>query len=115
MSLRRIRVLVKYLPGDAKLAKLIDARRRAAGITPPATPIEDADPSVWTQIEWMLVHLLDQLQLLNFGYRQAHSKAKLPLPKFMPRPGSEKPRRRTLNAWFGAVGLPPMEKPLLTH
>jgi len=114
LTLRRIRVLIRHLPGDSRLAKLNHARRRAAGVTP-ESKIEDADPSVWTQTEWMLVHVLDQLQLLNFGYRQAHTKNRLPLPKFMPRPGSEPVRRKTLNAWFGAVGLPPLEKPIPTH
>jgi hypothetical protein len=107
-------VLIRHLPGDSRLAKLEQARRRAAGIVSKSN-IEDADPAVWTQTEWMLVHLLDQLQLLNFAYRQAHSKTRLPMPKFMPRPGSEPLRRKTVNAWFGAVGLPPLETPVRKH
>lgn len=65
---------------------------------------------MWSQTEWLLVHVHDQLTLLNHGYRQVHTKTRLPPPKFMPRPGAERPRRRTLNAWFGAVGLIPREK-----
>lgn len=113
LSLRRLRVLIRYLPGESHLAKLDRARRRAAGIVNEAS-IEDADPAVWSQSEWLLVHALDQLMLLNFAYRQAHTREKLPLPAFMPRPGGEKPRRKTLNTWFGAVGLAPPEKPVRT-
>jgi hypothetical protein len=111
MSLRRLRILVKYLPGEAKLARLIDRRRRAAGLAE-HRPIEEADPEVWSQTEWLLVHVHDQLTLLNFAYRQAHAKQKLPPPKFMPRPGGLPARRKTINAWFGAVGLgPPPAQP----
>lgn len=110
LSLRRLRVVIKHLPGDARLAKLDRARRRAAGLLQEAK-IEDASPDVWTQTDWLLVHLLDQVMLLRFAYQQWHTKTKLPLPSFMPRPGAEPPRRKTLNAWFGALGLGPPKKP----
>lgn len=109
LSLRRLRVLVRHLPGDSRLAKLDRARRRAAGIVDEQS-IEDADPSVWSQTEWLLVHLHDELTILNHAYATVHrdpKKPKLPPPKLMPRPGAEKPRRKTLNAWFGALGLAP--------
>jgi hypothetical protein len=114
LSLRRLRILVKYLPGEAKLAKLIRARRRAAGFVDEGK-IEDADPSVWSQTDWLLVHIDDQLTLLNHAFRSVHRDPKKrppPPPAFLPRPGAEKPRRKTLNAWFGAVGLAPPMKPV---
>jgi hypothetical protein len=61
-----------------------------------------------------MVAVHDQLQLLNFAYRQAHSKTRLPLPSLLPRPGEESQRRKTLNAWFGAVGLPSTKRPAPT-
>ena len=114
LSLRRIRVIVRHLPGDSRLAKLDRARRRAAGIVTESN-IEEADPSVWSQTEWLLMHVHDQLTLLNHAYLSAHrdpKKSPTPPPKFMPRPGGQKPRRKTLNAWFGALGMPPLEKPV---
>lgn len=109
LSLRRLRILIKFLPSDAKLAKLIAVRRRAAGIVSDAR-IEDADPSVWSQTEWMLVHLHDQLTLIHYLLHKANFKPGPKPPRFMPRPGTEPVRRRTLNAWFGAVGLPPQTR-----
>ena len=116
LSLRRLRILIKYLPGDSKLARLINARRKADGIESKVR-IEEADPSVWTQTEWMLVHINDELRLLNHTLRSVYRDPKKkapPPPVFLPRPGGENPRRKAINSWFGAVGLPPLKKPVRT-
>jgi len=111
MTLRRLRMLIRSLPPDSRLGKLSRERRRAAGIVDTPPPIEDASPDIWSQTDWFLVAIHDQMQMQLWAFLQAHSQKRLPMPKLIPRPGEETQRRKTLNAWFGAVGLPPVKKP----
>lgn len=114
LTLRRLRLLIRSLPPDSRLGKLSKARRAAAGIVDTPQPISDASPDIWSQEEWLLVAIHDQLQLQLWSFLQAHSQKRIPMPKLLPRPGEESTRRKTLNSWFGAVGLPPIKPPAPT-
>jgi hypothetical protein len=105
-------VLVLALPADSRFGKTVRQRRAAAGIVDTPSPIEEAPADTLSQVEWLMLALHDQLQLLNFAYLQAHTQRRLPPPALLPRPGAVTKRRQTLNAWFGAVGLRPLDKPL---
>ena len=114
MSIRRYRVLVRGLPDDSRTVAVLRRLMREQG-TVNTTRIEDLPQEQWTNTDWLLWAVHQQLQVFAWTYVCAHiekGKTRPPFPTPLPHPGGVPKRRATLNAWFGAVGLRPLEKPV---
>lgn len=77
-------------------------RRHNQDLTAP-TPIEDMPADFWGNIEHGLADVCDKLEVLY--YIQLDPKTRPPKPKFMPRPGQPKPKKRGAAAWFQGMGM----------
>jgi hypothetical protein len=113
MSIRRYRVLVRGLPDDSRTVAVLRRLARAQKVAT-TTALEDLPPEYWSNTDWLLWRMEYQVQNLIWHYVCTHlgkGKTRPPAPTPLPHPGGVPKRRKTLNAWFGAVGLKPLEKP----
>jgi hypothetical protein len=101
MNLRQLRVILRHLPDESAFRRQMRKLRREAGIKSDMK-VEDLPADAYSQTEWLLIALHDQLTHLTYLFSRANFK-EAPQPNFLPRPGGETKRRRTLNAWFGAA------------
>lgn len=110
LSFRRLLLLIKHLPGTSQVKTISRDRRRTLGIKDPTFPIEQAPPETYSQTEWLLLAIDDDLRsllwLFQTIYRKEGSRVPPP-PDLIPRPGAEPKRRATLNAWFGMARIGP--------
>lgn len=111
MSLRRLRVLVRGLPDDSRVQQVLRRIRREQGPVK-ATPIEELPAEVWSTQDYMLATVIDELRVTRWLYAARNRKPNSvapPFPDLMPRPGGQPRRRKRVNAFFSAFGLPPLE------
>lgn len=105
LSIRRLLLLTRHLPHDGAMHSLLRKLRREAGVNS-TVRAEDLPPDAYSQTEWLLMALHDQLQILRHTVLSIVSRDRVPPPEFLPRPGQMSKRRKTLNAWFGLAGVP---------
>lgn len=101
MSVRRFRVLFHGLPAGSRTKTLLRGKLRESGAD--ATPIQDLPPEVWSETDWHLADVRDQLANLAWMYACVHrgENADAPAqPKPVPRPGIKPAKRR--NPWLAA-------------
>lgn len=111
MSIRRYRVLVRGLPDDSRTHLVMRRIYKARGDYKP-TPIEELPADVWSTQDWMLATLIDEMRGLRWLYAASKRKPGTPAPPYpdmMPRPGGQPRKRKRINAFFSAFGLPPLE------
>lgn len=105
LSLRRLQVLVRGLPADSRTSTLLRKLQREAGLAK-ATPIEELPAEAYSNAEWLLQKVHDELRTLIWLYLKANFQDPPHEPEFLPRPGDPVRRRKKVNAWFGAFGVP---------
>lgn len=111
MTLRRFRVLVRGLPDDSRTSIVLRRLHREQGTAKP-TPIEELPTDVWSTQDYMLATVIDELRVTRWLYAAKNRKSNTvapPFPDLMPRPGGQPRRRKRINAFFAAFGLPPLE------
>lgn len=111
MSIRRFRVLVRGLPEESRMKTVLRRIYREQGAAK-TTPIEELPAEVWSTQEWMTATLIDEVRVTRWLYAAKNRKPGTPAPPFpdlMPRPGGQPRKRKRINAFFSAFGLPPLE------
>jgi len=111
MSLRRFRVLFRGLPNDSRIHTVLRRIYKEQGDLK-TTPIEELPADVWSTQDWMLATLIDETRGLRWLYAARNRKPGTPAPPYpeaMPRPGGQPRKRKRINAFFSAFGLPPLE------
>ena len=97
VSLRKIGVLISYLPPESATATAIRNVMAETGVGESAGPKPDATKGQWDLTQLLLGGVIDELRWLRYDYRSANSKQPGQPPEQVERPGVKVVRRRGMS------------------
>lgn len=102
LSLRKIGVLISYLPPESATATAIRNAVAESGVEEPAGPKPDASKGQWDLTQLLLAQLIDEIRSLRYEYRQVNSEQPGQAPQPVERPGvvKLKPKMNTVGRNF---------------